>query len=124
MSILKVAQLGHPILRQLAQKVDAKDLATPETQTLIENMIETMREYDGVGLAAPQVHVSQQIAVMEIGDNPRYPDQEREPVTVFVNPVIGFKRLIALVNRLIVNTKGFQPLPFSMRLTTCSAKCF
>jgi peptide deformylase len=88
MSILKVAQLGHPILRQLAQKVDAKDLATPETQTLIENMIETMREYDGVGLAAPQVHVSQQIAVMEIGDNPRYPDQEREPVTVFVNPVI------------------------------------
>lgn len=88
MSILKVAQLGHPILRKIAAKVPVDNIQSPEHQRLIDDMIETMREYDGVGLAAPQVHVSLQIAVMEIHENPRYPGQPEIPVTVFINPVI------------------------------------
>lgn len=89
MAILKVAQMGHPILREVAKKVTEKEIKTPRIQQLIDDMIETMREYDGVGLAAPQVHESLQIAVMEIaGENPRYPDEEEVPTTIFINPVI------------------------------------
>ena len=89
MSILKVAQMGHPILRKIAKKVPEKEIKSAVIQTLIDDMIETMREYDGVGLAAPQVHQSLQIAVMEIvGENPRYPDEDAVPTTVFINPVI------------------------------------
>jgi len=86
--ILKVAQLGHPILREISKPVPEKKITSPDLQGFIDDLIETMREYDGVGLAAPQVHVGLQIAVMEINDNSRYPDEENVPVTVFINPVI------------------------------------
>lgn len=91
MAILKVAQMGHPILRKIAEKVSPKDISNPGIQMLIDDMIDTMHEYEGVGLAAPQVHVSLQIAVIEIAPNPRYPQQTTEeagPITVFINPVI------------------------------------
>jgi peptide deformylase len=57
-------------------------------QKFIDDMIETMKEYDGVGLAADQVHESKQIAVLEVADNPRYPEKPRVPLTVLVNPTI------------------------------------
>jgi peptide deformylase len=56
MSILKVSRLGHPVLREKARPLTPSFLAKPATQTLIDNMIETMYEYHGVGLAAPQIH--------------------------------------------------------------------
>src|SRR5262249_46079978 len=49
---------------------------------------ETMHEYDGVGLAAPQVHVSRQIAVIQVDSHPRYPDMAPVPLTVVINPVL------------------------------------
>jgi len=88
MAILKVARLGHPVLRQVARPVDLAELATPALQRLIDDMIETMREYDGVGLAAPQVHEPRQIAVIEVHANPRYPHAPAVPLTVVVNPVV------------------------------------
>ena len=51
-------------------------------------MIETMHEYSGVGLAAPQVHVSIRVAIIEIASNPRYPDMTPQPLTVLINPEI------------------------------------
>jgi peptide deformylase len=51
-------------------------------------MIETMYDYDGAGLAAPQVHVSKQIVVMEVSKNPRYPNAPAIPLTVYINPEI------------------------------------
>jgi peptide deformylase len=57
-------------------------------QQFIDDLIETMYEYDGAGLAAPQVHVSQQIVVMEVSRNPRYPQAPAIPLTVYVNPEI------------------------------------
>ena len=51
-------------------------------------MVETMREYDGVGIAAPQVHVSLQIAVIQVNGNPRYPKAPRIPLTVLINPKV------------------------------------
>jgi peptide deformylase len=88
MAILKVARLGHPVLRQLAAPVPLGRIRSAETQRLIDDMVETMREYNGAGLAAPQVHVLQQICVIEVHGNPRYPDAPAIPLTVLINPVV------------------------------------
>lgn len=86
MAILKVARLGHPVLRQVAARVPLEAIPSPEIQRLIDDMIETMHEYDGAGLAAPQVHVSKQIAVYGVAENPRYPAAPAIPLTVLINP--------------------------------------
>ena len=88
MAVLKVVRLGHPALRQKAQFVPPERIASSEIQGLIDDMIETMHDYDGVGLAAPQVAVSLQIAVIECRGNPRYPDAPAIPLTVLINPRI------------------------------------
>jgi peptide deformylase len=88
MAILKVARLGHPVLRQPADPVRVEDIRTPEIQRLIDDMVETMREYNGAGLAANQVHVLKQICVIEVKDNPRYPEAESVALTVLINPVV------------------------------------
>ncbi len=88
MSILKVARLGHPVLRKVAESVSEKELRSDSTGPFITDMVQTMREYDGVGLAADQVHVSKQIAVLEVADNPRYPEKPAVPLTVLINPMI------------------------------------
>ena len=88
MSILKVAQMGHPVLRTRAEEVTPEELRTPEVQRLIDDMLVTMREYQGVGLAAPQVHVGKRIAVIESHKNPRYPDAGDFAMRVLVNPVL------------------------------------
>jgi len=90
MAILKVAHLGNPVLRKIAAKVDPAALAAPDMQRFLDDMVDTMREYDGIGLAAPQVHVSQQIAVIEgrlLGDDPKLPDLARDLLFI-VNPVV------------------------------------
>jgi peptide deformylase len=86
MAILKVSRLGHPVLRRVADQVAVEEIATPQFQQFIDDMVETMYEYDGVGLAAPQVHVSKQIAVLEVNKPPRYPDAPSVPLTVLINP--------------------------------------
>ena len=88
MAILKVARLGHPILRQIAEPVSPEAIRSPEIQRLIDDMLETMDEYDGAGLAAPQVHVAQQVVIYGVQGNPRYPDADDVPLTVLINPKI------------------------------------
>jgi len=88
MAILKVARLGHPVIRAPAHAVTKEAIGSPQTQQFIDDMIETMREYEGVGLAAPQVHVSSQIAVIEVAANRRYPGEAPIPLTVLINPKI------------------------------------
>ena len=91
MAVLKVAKLGNPILREISKQVDLKELAGQqgELQNFIDDMIDTMREQDGVGLAAPQVNRSLQIVVLEYENNERYPDESSIPLTVLVNPVLS-----------------------------------
>jgi peptide deformylase len=86
--ILKVARLGHPVLRQVAEPVPPDQILTPAIQQFIDDMIATMHEYDGAGLAAPQVHVSQQIVIMEVAPSPRRPNAPSIPLTVYINPEI------------------------------------
>jgi peptide deformylase len=87
-AILKVARLGHPVLRRVADPMGRAEISRPETQRLIDDMIETMHEYIGVGLAGPQVHVSKQIAVLECESHPRYPEMASIPLMVIINPVL------------------------------------
>jgi len=88
MAVLKVAHLGHPILRQKAEPISPEAIGAPEIQGLIDDMLETMDDHDGAGLAAPQVHVSRRLVVYGVRQNPRYPDAEEVPLTVLINPVI------------------------------------
>jgi peptide deformylase len=86
--ILKVARLGHPAIRTPAQAVDPAMIKSPEFQRLLDDMVDTMREYSGVGLAAPQVHLSLQLAVLEVSHHPRYPDMPEVPLTFLINPQV------------------------------------
>jgi peptide deformylase len=88
MAILKVARLGHPVLRRQASPVPVREIGSPEIQRLIDDMIETMREYNGAGLAANQVHVPRQVCVIEVLANARYPEAPQIPLTVLINPVV------------------------------------
>jgi peptide deformylase len=84
MSILKVARMGHPVLRQRGRLLEKNDLKSPLTQKLIDDMIETMHEYNGVGLAAPQVHASLRLFVALLVDEP----DGKSDATVVINPEI------------------------------------
>jgi peptide deformylase len=66
MSILKVARLGHPVLREKASGVEIKDIRAGKFRALIDDMIETMHAYEGVGLAGPQVHLPMRVFVFEV----------------------------------------------------------
>ena len=83
--ILKVARLGHPILRQVARDLTPEEIVSPDMQRLVDDMIDTMRDYDGVGLAAPQVYQGLRVLVLEVKGNPRYPAAPAIPLSVFFN---------------------------------------
>jgi peptide deformylase len=89
MAILKVARMGHPVLRARARAIEPAEISTPRIQQLIDDMFETMREYQGVGLAAPQVHQSLRLFVAGFP-----PDDEddtratRVPLMALINPEV------------------------------------
>ena len=87
-ALLKIAQIGHPVLRQRARELTREELASEATQRFIDDLIETMRDANGAGLAAIQVHAPLRIFAVEVKDNPRYPYKPNVPLTVVVNPVI------------------------------------
>jgi peptide deformylase len=91
MAILKVSRLGHPVLRTVAQPIDPAAITAPAIQRLIDDMFDTMREYSGVGLAAPQVHESVRVFVAGIRPKPigaEVTDDEEMPLMALVNPEI------------------------------------
>ena len=88
MSVRPVLSIGHPILREVAVDVVPDEIRSEEVRSLISDLIDTMREAGGAGLAANQIGVSRRIVVMEVGDNPRYPYKPRLPLTIAINPVI------------------------------------
>ena len=85
MSILKVARMGHPVLRAKARPLEKAEIRGAVIQKLIDDMIDTMIEYRGVGLAAPQVHESLRVFVALLGPDDQETDSE--PM-VIVNPEI------------------------------------
>ena len=85
MSILKVARMGHPVLRRRTRPVEKADLRNPAVQKFFDDMIETMHEYHGVGLAAPQVHEGMRVFVAMLDEEP----DEKSDAIVVVNPEIA-----------------------------------
>ena len=88
--ILKVARLGFPAVRTVAAPVAVDQIKTHDFQKLIDDMVETMHEYLGVGLAATQVHLPIQLCVLQVEHHPRYPDMPPVPLTVLINPKVEF----------------------------------
>jgi peptide deformylase len=87
-TLLKIAHIGNPVLRQRAREISAEELASAETQRFIDDLVETMRDANGAGIAAIQVHAPIRIFVVEVKDNPRYPYKPNVPLTIVVNPVV------------------------------------
>ncbi len=88
MAVREVLQIGHPVLRQVAEPIDPSALGSPTIQDMIDDLIDTMHDANGAGLAAPQIGVGLRAVVMEVTNNPRYPYKPPIPLTVAVNPVI------------------------------------
>lgn len=88
MAILKIATLGHPVLREIARPVAPAELGTPKVQRFIDDLVETMFDANGAGLAANQVFRPVRICAICVKNNPRYPYKPNYPLTVLVNPVV------------------------------------
>jgi peptide deformylase len=92
MSILKIARMGHPVLRAPARPLHPSEIRSPKIQQLIDDMFETMQEYQGIGLAAPQVHEGLRIFVAGIAagedadDEDEEEDDEAVPLMALINP--------------------------------------
>jgi peptide deformylase len=86
MTLLKIARMGHPVLRAPAEAI--ADPAAPEVRRLAEDMIETMLDAPGIGLAAPQVHVGRRLVVVRVPAHRAGPDEEPVGPLVLVNPEI------------------------------------
>jgi peptide deformylase len=86
MTLRKIATIGNPVLRAPTRDVGTAELASSPIQQLIDDMIETMHDANGAGLAANQVYASLRICVMHVESNPRYPYKPRLPLTVLINP--------------------------------------
>jgi peptide deformylase len=98
MAILKIARMGHPVLRRRADPVP--DPTAPEIRRLVADMLETLADIGGIGLAAPQVHVPKRVVIFEVPAERAARDAKRNgedsealggvPMTVLINPEIEF----------------------------------
>lgn len=89
MAILKIARMGHPVLRRRAAEID--DPLSSEIRTLVSHMIETMDDADGMGLAAPQIHIPLRLVILRTpGDDDAEGCEEDEwsGLTILANPVV------------------------------------
>lgn len=106
MAILKIANIGHPILRQVAREVARDELATPKMQSFIDDLVETMHDANGAGLAATQVYNPVRICAIHVSKNPRYPYKPDIPLTILVNPKID-----PLTEEQFTNNEGCLSVP-------------
>ncbi len=89
MAIREILRMGHPLLRQPARELTEDEIAAPKLRVLVDDMVETLADAGGIGLAAPQIGVSLRLAIIRIPGGPsRYGEIEAVPLTVYVNPEI------------------------------------
>jgi peptide deformylase len=106
MTLRKIATIGHPVLRTLARELSRDELTSPATQSFIDDLVETMRDANGAGLAANQLHAPIRICAIEQKKNPRYPEKPDFPLTILVNPSIE-----ALSEETFLNYEGCLSVP-------------
>src|SRR5258707_1684725 len=88
MAIRKIATIGHPVLRDVARELTRDELRSDKVRRFIDDLVETMRDANGAGLAANQVFEPIRVCAIEVKDNPRYPYKPNWPLTILVNPEI------------------------------------
>ena len=89
MSVRKIIRMGHPTLRTKAAPVAENSIGNTDLSRLIEDMVETLHDYGGIGLAAPQINESVRIAIIDIPSGiSRYGKLEEIPLCVFINPKV------------------------------------
>lgn len=87
MAVRKIIRMGHPTLRAVARPLTEDEIGSDAVQHLTADMIDTLHDYGGIGLAAPQVNEPIRLAIIEIpGGTTRYGEIEALPLTVFANP--------------------------------------
>jgi len=106
MAILKVARIGNPVVRARAKDVNPAVIPTPDFQRFLDDMVATMHEYDGVGVAAPQVHVSLRVAVLEVPAGDLRAGAKGVPLAVLINPVVT-----PLSKKLVTDVEGCLSVP-------------
>ncbi len=90
MPVREILQIGHPTLADRALEVDVDVIQSPEVQGWIDDMIDTMRDANGAGIAANQIGIPYRLYCVEVGDNPRYPYKPPIPLTILINPSLKF----------------------------------
>ncbi len=88
MAIRKIATIGHPVLRQVARDLSREELLSDRWQGFIDDLVETMVDANGAGIAANQVYEPVMITAICVKDNPRYPYKPNIPLTILVNPKV------------------------------------
>ena len=106
MAVRKILQIGDPILAARAAEIPLDEIRSPEVQGWIDNLIDTMRDANGAGIAANQIGIPHRIFVIEVGNNPRYPYKPKVPLTVVINPTIKF-----LTDETFVSNEGCLSVP-------------
>lgn len=106
MAVREILQIGHPVLAARAEEVPVDEIATPEVQAWIDDMIDTLRDANGAGIAANQIGIPHRMFVIEIDDNPRYPYKPKVPLTVVINPTLKF-----LSDETFVSNEGCLSVP-------------
>jgi peptide deformylase len=86
MAVLPVLKMGDS--RLLRQALPVENFGAPELRALLDDLFDTMRAHDGVGIAAPQVGIDLQVVIFGFEQNPRYPEASAVPETVLINPII------------------------------------
>jgi len=90
MAVRKIIRMGHPVLRQVARPLAREEIGSAEIARLIDDMVDTLHDYGGIGLAAPQVAEPIRLAIIEIdGEGSRYGEIPNIPLTVFINPEVS-----------------------------------
>ncbi|MBX3217601.1 MAG: peptide deformylase [Labilithrix sp.] len=88
MAIRKIATVGHPVLREVTRTLTKDELRSDAVQRFIDDLVETMRDAAGAGLAANQIYEPVRITAIEVNENPRYPYKPNYPLTILVNPIV------------------------------------
>src|SRR5579883_1050908 len=106
MALRKIATIGHPVLRRRARELTRDELASAGVQRFIDDLVETMRDASGAGIAANQVHEDVRICAVEVANNPRYPYKPNWPLTILVNPSVE-----ATTDETFLNFEGCLSVP-------------
>ena len=106
MAIRKIANIGPPVLREATRRLTREELASPAMQAFIDDLVETMHDANGAGLAANQVYEPVRICAIEVKNNPRYPYKPNYPLTVLVNPEV-----VPTTDETFLNYEGCLSVP-------------